>query len=80
MLKVDMEYRGKILFVNIIGSLDKRSINKIKSKINYITKEYGIGHIRLDLTHINYIDVLEFQKMIDDCSLTYDNNVEIIGI
>ena len=80
MLKVNMEYRSKTLFVNLIGSLDKRSIKRIKTKINYIINEYGIGTIRLDLTQINFIDVFEFEKMIDDYNMIYGNKIEVIGI
>ncbi len=80
MLKVNMEYRSKTLFVNIMGSLDKRNIKKIKTKINYIINEYGIGTIRLDLTQINFIDVFEFEKMIDDYNMIYGNKIEVIGI
>lgn len=44
-MKTDIVYSNETLFVNLSGSINKRELNKLKDKINYITNEYSINDV-----------------------------------
>lgn len=51
-MKTDIIYNNETLFVNFNGSINKGELNKIKSRINYITNEYPISDIVFDTKNL----------------------------
>ena len=61
MLKVDLEYESKILFIRLNGNLDKRKTYKITSYIVPLLKKHKITKVIINLKKL---------KSIDSCGLT----------
>ena len=61
MLKVDLEYESKILFIRLNGNLDKRKTYKINNYIVPLLQKHKIKKVIVNLKNL---------KSIDSCGLT----------
>lgn len=68
-MKADIVYNQNKLLVNMEGNVDKRELERLRKRIDYIVNEYGINDVILDMKNIidgnyqmmnhliNYLDV-----------------------
>lgn len=56
MLKVDLEYESRILFIRLNGNLDKRKTYKITNYIIPLLKKHNIKKVIINLKDLKSID------------------------
>ena len=77
MFKTDIEFTKSTLFIDVEGPLNKRNILKLKKKLYYITEEYSIGEIILDIQKGTNIDEGTLYKFLEEYEDLYEINVSI---
>lgn len=56
MLKTEIEYKDKILFVKLSGRLTRKESYKINNYINPVIKKHGIKNLIYDVSDLKSID------------------------
>ncbi len=72
MLEINMEFHRGILFVELVGSLNKKTVNIFKNKIIDIFD--GISNIVYDLSKLNSIDNYGISVIHDSYNLCKHND------
>ena len=65
MLDYNIEYRKNILFIRLIGNLNKNTFNILESELNIIIKKLGFYNIVFNLEGVTNIDTIASNKLID---------------
>ena len=64
-MKYILEYRENILFIRIIGILNKNNINILDEELDNIVNKLGISNIVFNLEGVTNIDTIASNKLID---------------
>jgi len=75
MSKSEFIYHNSILFVNLRGDYNRKSIGNLKNKLYSIIDQYGINDIVIDRKLISNIDDNAFYDMLDDYDIKYGGNL-----
>ena len=62
-MKYILEYRENILFIRIIGILDKNNINILDEELDNIINKLGICNIVFNLELVSSIDIVASNKL-----------------
>ena len=73
MFKMDLEYESEILFIRLIGNLNKRGSHKINNYILPVIKKHKIKNVVLNLNELNGIDSSGINAIINVKSITKCN-------
>jgi anti-anti-sigma regulatory factor len=64
-MKYILEYRENILFIRIIGILNKNNINILDEELDNIVNKLGISNIVFNLEGVTNIDTIASNKLIN---------------
>ncbi len=78
MFKTDIEFTKNTLFIDIEGPINRKNILKLKRKLYYISTEYNIGDIILDVHKSSNIDEEALYNFLDEYEQTYGGNISIM--
>lgn len=76
-MKTDLIYSNETLFVNFNGSINKKELSKLKSKINYITNEYPINDIVFDAKNLVVDSNSDLNNFIDNYKYEFSGEIII---
>lgn len=76
-MKTDLIYSNETLFVNLNGSINKKELSKLKSKINYITNEYPINDIVFDAKNLVVDSNSDLNNFIDNYKYEFSGEIII---
>lgn len=78
MFKTDIEFTKNTLFIDIEGPINRKNILKLKRKLYYITNEYNIGDIILDIHKSDNIDEEALYNFLEEYEHTFEGNISIM--
>lgn len=78
MLRIVLEYRKGILFIRLIGELDKDTVKRFDRQVIYRIKKSGIYHIVYNVEKLNYIDLKGMNYLLYSYELCKKNNGKIL--
>lgn len=78
MLRIILEYRKGILFIRLIGELDKETIKKFDRSVISRIKRSGIYNIVYNIDKLNYIDLKGMNYILYSYELCKKNNGKIL--
>lgn len=70
-MKYILEYRENILFIRLIGKLDKENINILDNELNNIIYKLGISNIVFNLEQLDSIDEIASKTLINWSNIIY---------
>lgn len=82
MLDINMEIRRGILFVRLIGNLNKDTSKYFKSEVSNLVEEKGIKYLVINLSNLNNIDTTGADLILDEYRYIakIDGKVVICGV
>ncbi len=82
MLDINMEIRRGILFVRLIGNLNKETSKYFKHEVSQLVEEKGIKYLVINLSHISDIDHVGVDLILDEYRYVakIDGKVVICGV
>lgn len=82
MLDINMEIRRGILFVRLIGNLNKDTSKYFKSEVSNLVEEKGIKYLVINLSNLNNIDTIGADLILDEYRYIakIDGKVVICGV
>ena len=82
MLDINMEIRRGILFVRLIGNLNKETAKYFKEEVSNLVEEKGIKYLVINLSNINNIDDVGADLIVNEYRYIakIDGKVVICGI
>ena len=66
MLDINMEIRRGILFVRLIGNLNKETSKYFKEEVSNLIEENGIKYLVMNLSNLNNIDNIGADLILDE--------------
>lgn len=78
MFKTDIEFTKNTLFIDIEGPINRKNILKLKRKLYYITNEYSVGDIILDIHKSSSIDEAALYKFLEEYENIFGGNISIM--
>ena len=80
MLNINMEYNSGILFVRLIGSLNKLTLNKINNTIIPIIKDNGIKNLVYNFDRLKSIDEYGFKSLLNSYYEVLNNSGKVLVV
>ena len=80
MLNLNMEYNSGILFVRLIGSLNKLSLHIIDNKLIPIVKNNGIKKLVYNFDMLKSIDKEGFKSLLQCYNEVINNSGEVLVV
>ncbi len=77
MLRIILEYRKGILFVRLIGDLDKDSVKKFDLQVVGKIKKSGIYNVVFNIEKLKFIDLKGMNYLLYSYELCKNNNGKI---
>lgn len=65
MLKIDMEFRKGILFIRLIGKLNKKTVNTFNNEIIPVILKHGLKYIVVNFDKLSSIDINGIEALIE---------------
>lgn len=78
MFKTEIEFSKNTLYINLGGTINSKSLNKLKQKIDYIINEYNIFDIVINIEGNEYIDMIAFSNFLDEYDIKYGRNLIVM--
>lgn len=78
MFKTEIEFSKNTLYINLGGTVNSKSLNKLKQKIDYIINEYNIFDIVINIEGSEYIDMIAFSNFLDEYDIKYGRNLIVM--
>lgn len=78
MFKTEIEFSKNTLYINLGGTINSKSLNKLKQKIDYIINEYNIFDIVINIEGSEYIDMIAFSNFLDEYDIKYGRNLIVM--
>ena len=78
MFKTEIEFSKNTLHINLGGTINSKSLNKLKQKIDYIINEYNIFDIVINIEGNEYIDMIAFSNFLDEYDIKYGRNLIVM--
>lgn len=78
MFKTEIEFSKNTLYINLGGTVNSKSLNKLKQKIDYIINEYNIFDIVINIEGNEYIDMIAFSNFLDEYDIKYGRNLIVM--
>lgn len=73
MLNVDIIPKQGILFVRLIGELNKKTVSEL-DEVNYIVKETGLRNIAFNVNYLNDLDFIGLNALYNNFKVCNNNN------
>ncbi|MEG2322204.1 MAG: anti-sigma factor antagonist [Bacilli bacterium] len=73
MLDINMEFHKGILFVRLIGILNKNTIDKLKNEVTLFIKENGIRNIVFNISNLESIDCYGINALLYNYEICRNN-------
>ena len=80
MLNIDMEINSGILFVRLIGSLNKLTLMKLNNTLIPLIKDNGLKNLVYNLDKLISIDDDGFNSLLDTYNEIINNNGSILVV
>lgn len=80
MLNLNMEYKGGVLFVRLIGSLNKLTANKLTDTLIPIIISQGIKNLVYNFNELESIDETGFKTLLLGYNAILSNNGEVLVV
>lgn len=74
MLEIETEIRKGILFIRLIGDLNKNTVNKLHTEVTSMVKDNGISNIVFNLDKLDSIDMKGINALFYNYELVNNNN------
>lgn len=80
MLNLNMEYKSGILFVRLIGSLNKLTANKLVDSLIPIIVSQGIKNLVYNFTELSSVDEVGFKTLLLGYNAIINNNGNVLVV
>ncbi len=80
MLKINMEYKNGILFVRLIGSLDKITTTKLIDSLIPIIIKHGIRYLVYNFNELNNLDDVGYKSLLMAYNAINKNNGKVLVV
>ena len=79
-LNINMEYKSGVLFVRLIGSLNKLTANKLVESLIPIIMNHGIKNLVYNFSELNSIDEIGSKTLLLGYNAIINNNGRVLVI
>ena len=80
MLKINMEFNSGVLFVRLIGSLNKLTLNKFNNTLIPLIKNNGIKNLVYNFDNLKSIDKEGFNTLLNSYNEVIENSGKILVV
>ena len=74
MLEINIEFHKGILFIRLEGSLNKNTVEKLKSEVTSLIQENGIRNIVFNVSNLESIDCYGINALLHNYEICRNNN------
>lgn len=74
MLTIDKEFRKGILFVRLLGVLDKNTVDKLYNEITMLVKDMEIKNVVFNINGLKKIDIFGINEILITYNMCKNNN------
>ena len=73
MLDINFEFRKGVLFIRLIGKLDRNTVSKLKTEVTDMIKDNGIRNVVFNLSSLESIDMKGINSLLYNYELCRNN-------